>query len=288
MKPFTNLAIPLCCSLAFLPSPALAEVFYDRGAGRHGEVGRFAAGIETGTGAPPGPVGIRVGETVVFDGIEFVGIPPGEFLRGSISRYAEDNEQPPTRVRISHGFYLGKYEVTQDQWQAVMGNNPSGFSGCRGCPVEQVSWHDVQAFIGKLNARSGGRRYRLPTEAEWGFAARAGTTKDGCVATFKKRQESDGSGRPGAVSCSHPKQLVDELNLLPNIRTAHPSRLPLPDHVNCLISLDRSPRRVEFTKALLGFHGWFDRPMILLQDVVQVLDRPMAAMASQDSFLFHS
>ena len=74
----------------------------------------------------------------------------------------------------------------------------------------------------------------------------------GCVATFKKRQESDGSGRAGAVSCNHPEQLVDELNLSPTIRTAHPPRLPLPDHVHGLVALDRSPRRVECTKALLA------------------------------------
>ena len=111
---------------------------------------------------------------------------------------------------------------------------------------------------------------------------------DGCVATFKNQHESDGSGRPGSVSCSHPEQLVDELNLSLNIRTTHPPRLPLPDHVHGLVSSDRSPRRVEFTKALLGFHSSFDRSMILLQDVVQVLDGPVATTASQDSFLFHS
>ena len=82
----------------------------------------------------------------------------------------------------------------------------------------------------------------------------------GCVATFNNQQESDWLGRPGSLSCGHLEQLVDELNLLPNIRTAHPPRLTLPDHVHCLISLDRSPRRVEFTKALLGFHSSFDRP----------------------------
>ena len=104
----------------------------------------------------------------------------------------------------------------------------------------------------------------------------------------KKKQESDGLGGPDSASYSHLEQLVDELNLSPNIRTAHPPRLPLPDHVHCLISLDCSPRRGEFTKALLGFHSSLDRPMILLQDVVQVLDRPVAATASQDSFLLHS
>ena len=110
---------------------------------------------------------------------------------------------------------------------------------------------------------------------------------DGCVATFKKRQESDGSGRAGAVSCNHPEQLVDELNLSPTIRTAHSPRLPLPDHVHGLVALDRSPRRVECTKALLRCHASFDRSMILLHDVVHVLDRSVAATASQDSCLFH-
>ena len=96
---------------------------------------------------------------------------------GSTSSEAFDREQPVTRVRISRGFWLGKHEVTQAEWQAVMGTNPSRFSGCGRCPVEQVSWDDAQAFIGRLNARGGGR-YRLPTEAEWEYAARAGTPGD--------------------------------------------------------------------------------------------------------------
>ena len=99
--------------------------------------------------------------------------------------------------------------------------------------------------------------------------------KQGCVATFQKRQESDWSSRPGSVSCRHLEQVVDELNLSPHIRTAHPPRLPLPDHVHGLVALDRSPRRLKLTKPLLGFHASFDRAMILLQDVVQVLDRPV-------------
>ena len=60
----------------------------------------------------------------------------------------------------------------------MMGTNPSKFSGCANCPVENVSWNDAQGFIGRLNARSGGARYRLPTEAEWEYAARAGTSGD--------------------------------------------------------------------------------------------------------------
>ena len=81
-------------------------------------------------------------------------------------------------------------------------------------------------------------------------------------------------GRVGLAPshAAHLEQVVDELNLSPHIRTAHPPRLPLPDHVHGLVALDRSPRRVECTKPLLGFHASFDRSMILLQDVVQVLD----------------
>ena len=118
------------------------------------------------------------GESRVFDGIEFVWIPPGEFRMGSTSRHADSDEKPVTRVRITRGFWMGKYEVTQAQWKAVMGSNPSRFKNCGDWPVEEVSWNDVQEFIRKLNARSGGRHYRLPTEAEWEYAARAKTRTD--------------------------------------------------------------------------------------------------------------
>ena len=122
---------------------------------------------------------MRAGTSRVFDGIEFVWIPAGEFRMGSTGRYAYDDEKPVTRVRISRGYWLGKYEVTQGQWEGVMGGNPSRFENCgQDCPVERVSWNDVQAFIRKLNGRLGGERYRLPTEAEWEYAARAGTTSD--------------------------------------------------------------------------------------------------------------
>ena len=119
------------------------------------------------------------GESRVFDGIEFVWVPAGEFLMGSTSAEAYDEEQPLTRVRISRGYWLGKYEVTQAEWQAVMGSNPSEFKNCGpNCPVEKVSWNDVQEFIRRLNGRTGEGRYRLPTEAEWEYAARAGTSGD--------------------------------------------------------------------------------------------------------------
>jgi formylglycine-generating enzyme required for sulfatase activity len=109
-------------------------------------------------------------------GIEMVYIPPGEFMMGSDrNKY----EQPVHRVTISQAFYIGRYEVTQAQWQSVIGNNPSGYKKCGGnCPVETVSWDDAQNFINKLNEGNDGFRYRLPTEAEWEYACRAGTTGD--------------------------------------------------------------------------------------------------------------
>ena len=119
------------------------------------------------------------GETRTFDGIEFAWIPPGEFQMGSTSSEALSDERPVTQVRITQGFWMGKYEVTQARWEAVMGDNPSHFKNCGGdCPVETVSWNDVQEFIRKLNDRVGatGYEYRLLTEAEWEYAARAGTT----------------------------------------------------------------------------------------------------------------
>ena len=110
-------------------------------------------------------------------GIEFVRISAGTFMMGSpTSEKDRDADETQHKVTISKDFYLGKYEVTQGQWKAVMGNNPSRFSSCGDdCPVEQVSWDDVQEFIKKLNAKDSGT-YRLPTEAEWEYAARAGTT----------------------------------------------------------------------------------------------------------------
>lgn len=106
-----------------------------------------------------------------------VKIPAGSFMMGSNN--GSDNEKPVHRVNINYEFYMGKYEVTQAQWKAVMGNNPSKFSNCGGnCPVEQVSWDDVQKFIRKLNSLQNDYEYRLPTEAEWEYACRAGTTGD--------------------------------------------------------------------------------------------------------------
>jgi formylglycine-generating enzyme required for sulfatase activity len=111
-----------------------------------------------------------------FPEVEFAGIAAGNFLMGcSAGDRACLGDQPAHRVTISQGFELGKYEVTQAQWRTAMGSNPSHFKGDT-LPVENVSWIDAQEFLHRLNARNDGYRYRLPTEAEWEYAARAGST----------------------------------------------------------------------------------------------------------------
>ncbi len=112
-------------------------------------------------------------------GMEFIKIPSGTFMMGAPPNDRDFyGSSPPHQVTISNGFYLGKYEVTQGQWKVLMGDNPSHFKDCGdNCPVEQVSWERTQEFIQKLNAKGEGV-YRLPTEAEWEYACRAGTTGD--------------------------------------------------------------------------------------------------------------
>lgn len=111
--------------------------------------------------------------------MSFVWVPHGSFLMGSPTS-EEDREHGMTdetqhSVKITEGYQLGKYEVTQRQWRAIMGANPSYGRGADR-PVEQVSWEDVQTFLSKLNASQTDWIYRLPTEAEWEHACRAGTT----------------------------------------------------------------------------------------------------------------
>jgi formylglycine-generating enzyme required for sulfatase activity len=109
-------------------------------------------------------------------GIQFVTIPSGRFQMGTSTN--ADSEKPVHTVVISHFFELGKFEVSQAEWKAVLGANPSYFTGDDSHPVEEVSWNDVQKFIGQLNLLSDGYVYRLPTEAEWEYACRAGMPGD--------------------------------------------------------------------------------------------------------------
>ncbi|MDP3259083.1 MAG: formylglycine-generating enzyme family protein [Thermodesulfovibrionales bacterium] len=106
-------------------------------------------------------------------GMEFVSVKGGCYQMGDTFGDGGSDEKLVHEVYVDD-FYIGKYEVTQGQWKAIMGNNPSYFNNCGdNCPVERVSWNDVQDFINKLNSKSG-KNYRLPTEAEWEYAARSG------------------------------------------------------------------------------------------------------------------
>jgi len=114
-------------------------------------------------------------------GMQFVLIPAGSFRMGGDKNLeqADDHENPRHMVKITNAFYMGIYQVTQAQWSEVMPNNPSEFKGDVR-PVERVSWHDVQAFIQKLNTQEATDTYRLPTEAEWEYAARAASKSAYC------------------------------------------------------------------------------------------------------------
>lgn len=111
--------------------------------------------------------------------IEMVFVKGGTFTMGATSEQGSDadSDETPTHSVTLSDFYIGKYEVTQAQWRAVMGNNPSYFKGDN-LPVECVSWNDIQKFIKKLNAQTG-KNFRLPTEAEWEYAARGGNQSRG-------------------------------------------------------------------------------------------------------------
>jgi formylglycine-generating enzyme required for sulfatase activity len=110
-------------------------------------------------------------------GMRFVYIKPGTFMMGSTENEPErEGDETLHQVTLTRGYYLQTTEVTQGQWKRVMGDNPSEFKNCGDdCPVDSVSWTKAQAFIKKLNKMEGGARYRLPTEAEWEYACRAGS-----------------------------------------------------------------------------------------------------------------
>lgn len=108
---------------------------------------------------------------------KMVRVDGGTFQMGDTFGEGKNDKQPIRRITLS-SFYMSKYEVTQAQWREVMGNNPSYFTDCDQCPVEQVSWEDIQEFLRKLNGIVG-KSYRLPTEAEWEYAARGGRQSRG-------------------------------------------------------------------------------------------------------------
>jgi formylglycine-generating enzyme required for sulfatase activity len=121
------------------------------------------------------------GEFTNSIGMKFVLIQPGEFMMGSNSA---NNEQPSHMVQITQPFYLGTFPVTQGEYQVIVGKNPSRFSGDARLPLESISWDDAVTFCNRISESPGevqhGMRYRLPTEAEWEYACRAGSTGQWC------------------------------------------------------------------------------------------------------------
>jgi len=155
-------------------------------------------------------VAASYGVTALLDGSAMVRIPAGEFAMGSASGDAD--EAPVHRVRITHAYEMGKFEITQAQWETVMtdphaqpgavrttpehvavSSTPSRFKG-GALPVDSVSWDDIQVFLARLNARDRDHLYRLPTEAEWEYACKAGSHGDGSAALATEAWYKDNSG----------------------------------------------------------------------------------------------
>lgn len=146
-------------------------------------------------------------------GQKFVLIPAGSFIMGSPANEPDrKDDETQHRVTISKPYYMMTTEVTQGQWRAVMGSNPSKIKNCGDdCPVEQVSWDDAREFIRRLNAKEGTNRYRLPTEAEWEYAARAGSKTAYCFGDKISSLDSYAWYSDNFGYKTHPTQPVGQL-----------------------------------------------------------------------------
>ena len=135
-----------------------------------------SSSVASGTSLAGNTISIPVKDGISID---MVRVEAGTFTMGATAemKVPDDDEKPTHQVTLTNDYYIGKYEVTQALWQAVTGNNPSNYKGDN-LPVENVSWNDCQEFISKLN-RITGKTFRLPTEAEWEYAARGGKKSRG-------------------------------------------------------------------------------------------------------------
>ena len=161
------------------------------------------------------------GRTYIVPSINYkmVYIPPGTFMMGSPSNEPKrDSDERQHKVTLTKGFYMGATEVTQGQWKNIIGNNPSSFKG-DSLPVEKVSWNDCQEFIRKLNRQEGTDKYRLPTEAEWEYACRAGTTTPfftgNCISTDQANYDGD-HPMPGCSKGRYRKKTLNVASFSPN------------------------------------------------------------------------
>ncbi|MCC6463310.1 MAG: SUMF1/EgtB/PvdO family nonheme iron enzyme [Saprospiraceae bacterium] len=145
---------------------------------------------------------------------DMVFVKGGTFTMGSPKNEADRNDDETQHPVTLSDFAIGKYPVTQQLWQDIMGNDPSNFKGVD-LPVEMVSWDDVQDFLQKLNACYPGQRYRLPTEAEWEYAARGGSQSKGFIYAGSNNLDEVGWHRNNAGSKTHPvgQKKANELGL---------------------------------------------------------------------------
>jgi formylglycine-generating enzyme required for sulfatase activity len=137
---------------------------------------------DNGSGNNPNPNPSVVTQDYTVNGITFkmITVKAGTFTMGASNAdsAASDREKPAHQVTLTNDYLMGQTEVTQELWQTVMGSNPSYFTGEANLPVETVSWEDAQEFITRLNQLTG-KTFRLPTEAEWEYAARGGNRSQG-------------------------------------------------------------------------------------------------------------
>jgi formylglycine-generating enzyme required for sulfatase activity len=137
-----------------------------------------------------------------FTGMPFVRVEAGRFVMGSPEgEPGREAQEQPHRVTLTRPFWLGVFEVTQREWSRVMGMNPSHFRDADGAlPVEEVTWFEVHSFLDRLNAQTPGNRFRLPSEAEWEYACRAGTTTAYATGSTLPRDAANVSWNPSGVA----------------------------------------------------------------------------------------